>query len=173
MRKLTTTIWLTLCTCLFATSAVAEEIVMICTDYEDGKTLTRYHKYSNPMIGRKQIYQRENGKWLNWCIPRSDYSKPCEFSISDKGAVKTAYFNHEIDNESWSKKHGYPMGTPILQIYRHYLDFEFVTSKVEAQSYFLSGEKLPEDDGKTWIWNCKLKDASSPSIKGRIEGVIR
>ena len=42
-KKQTATLCLTLCTCLFATIAVADEIVIICTQYQDGKTLTRYH----------------------------------------------------------------------------------------------------------------------------------
>ena len=146
---------------------------MICTFYDDGKTHTRYHKYSNPLVGRKQIYQRVNGKWEKWCRPDQKYSKPCELTVSDKGAVLSSYFNEKITNEDFSKKHGIPMGTPFIQRHRYYLDFEFVTRKGETTDLRMSGHSITGKPHTTWNWNCKLKDAPSPSIKGRIEGVIR
>ena len=101
MRYLTATLCLILCTCLFVTSAVAdfapaEEIAMICTLDHDGKTHTRIHKYSNPRFLKKwrtkQIYQRLDGKWEKWCRPDEVYYKPCELTVSNKGAVGTFYF---------------------------------------------------------------------------------
>ena len=146
---------------------------MICTNYEDGETYTRYHKYSNPMIGRKQIYQRVDGKWLNWCRPTPEDSRPCKISISNKGAVLTTYHDYKLETEKWSKHFGVPIGTTISLKRKYYLDFEFVTRRVEIEGYRLNGESINGKPDYTRTWNCRLKDASSPSIKGRIEGVIK
>ena len=142
MKKLTATLCLTLCTCLFVTNAVAEEIVMICTFYDkdryEGKSQTRYLKYSNPLIGRKQIYNRVAGKWTKWCKPSGDYHKPCELTVSDKGAVLTEYYKGTFKKPYRGK----PAGFKYVQVSKYTLDFEFLKRRIDTHFETLSGLRI-------------------------------
>ena len=60
---------------------------MICTSYVKGELATRYHKYSNPLFGEKQIYNRVDGKWEKREKHDPQYYKLAQLSISDKGVA--------------------------------------------------------------------------------------
>jgi hypothetical protein len=161
---------LTLCTFFFATSAFAEEIVMICTFYNkdsyEGKSQTRYLKYSNPLIGRKQIYQRIEGKWEKWC-------RPNELAVSNKGAVMTTYVSGTLSK----RFEGFPKGFEYVKVDKYTIDFEFLKRRIDIQFKSLhTGEVVFGKKGDAWErWDCSrhIDPHEKPSIKGRIEGVIK
>ena len=161
MRNLSATLCLTLCTCVLVTSAVAdfapaEEIAMICTLDYDGKTHTRIHKYSNPRFLKKwrtrQIYQRLDGKWEKWCRPDEVYYKPCELTVSDKGAVGTFYFKDTL-TKSYKRR---PAGSRFVKVAEITLDFEFLKRRVGIHYETLSGRRIWGDDESLQRWSCKL-----------------
>ena len=153
MRKLHISI-LSLCICLFSTSAFAEEIRMTCTIYNAGKTLTRHFKYSDPMFGKRDIYQRVDGTWKNWCIPRTKDYKPCELTITERGAIQKSYDLLEIGPRD-SKKYNIAVGTPVIQNISVWLDFEFATNKHQLENVLMNGTNVTTF---VYNWNCKIKD---------------
>tara|TARA_B100001093_G_scaffold495253_1_gene539519 strand:- start:478 stop:909 length:432 start_codon:yes stop_codon:yes gene_type:complete len=137
------------------TNAVAEEIVMICTFYDkdryEGKSETEYLKYSNPLIGRKQIYDRVDGKWKKWCRPSEHDHKPCELTVSDKGAVGTFYVKDTLKKPELGK----PAGFKYVVVFNFTFDFEFLKKRVDYYFETLSGRRIWGD--KIWErWSCKL-----------------
>ena len=154
---------------LSASNSYAEEIVMICTYWKWGSDReTRYLKYSNPLFGEKNILNRVDGVWKKWGSSSPDAFKP-ELSISEKGAVLTQT-RRRIANKRQARFLGIPIETPFIHTIEYFLDFEFVTRRVEITVRRMNGEKLHEEDQN---WRCRLKDEESQSIKGRIEGVIK
>ena len=150
---------------------------MICTywnyNHYDGQTQTRYFKYSNPMFGKKTILSRSDSEWTTWCGDSSYFYKPNELKIRDRGGVCIQHdgnWSASVDNP----KYKISKGDGLIKVKKYVLDFEFVSRKVEGfwQKKSNGIWTISEDN---WVenWNCKVKDAPSPSIKGRIEGVIK
>ena len=129
---------------------------MIYTLYQDGETLTRYHKYSDPLIGWRQKFQRIDGSWLEWCRPQLGYH--CELTITNRGAVMktvteyTAYKDSNVD--------GLHADDDFLHHEKYILDFEFLTRRLEWCEAHMDGR--PFSSGPSLAnpaienWNCKL-----------------
>ena len=161
MRNLTAILCLTFCTCLFVTNAVAdfapaEEIAMLCTLDYNGKTHTRIYKYSNPQFLKKwrkrQIYQWLNEKWQKWCRPDEVYYKPCEITVSDKGAVGTFFYKDTLA-KSYKRR---PAGSRFVKVAKITLDFEYLKRRVGIHYETLSGRRIWRDDEFLERWSCKL-----------------
>lgn len=140
---------------------------MICTYYDsnhyDGKTQTRYFKYSDPLIGRKKILSRYESEWGTWCGSSEGYHKPNEVTIKDKGGVCISYEGHwkrNIDTPKWKLS----KGDGLIRVVKYVLDFEFVSRKVEVYWQNKSTEEWTlTEDNRVENWDCKLKGSSSES----------
>ncbi len=142
--------------------ALAKEIVMICTLPKDGETLTRYLKYSDPIIGPKKIYNRIDGKWMDWCRPQPGQHVPCELTITDRGAILKQVLKNAVDENI----HEFDLqkGDPILLHQKYILDFEFATRRVEFYLTHINGRpfsKYTSEKPQIDVWNCKLKGSTS------------
>lgn len=131
---------------------------MICTLYQEGETHTRYLKYSNPIIGSKQIYNRVNGKWEEWCRPAPDMHKPCKLTITNRGATMQSVYEHTVENDA--PEDNLLKGTLILEYIKYILDFEFVTRRVERHWTKMNGQATSDwtaENPHISNWDCKLK----------------
>jgi hypothetical protein len=150
------TAFLSICLCLFASTALAKEIVMTCTLYQDGETLTRYLKYSNPLIGRKQIYQRIDGSWQEWCRPSRGYH--CELTITNRGAIMKTVSEYTANPNN--NEYGLHAGDDFLYHEKYILDFEFSTRRMEWYEAHMDGRPFSSgpslENPEIQIWNCKL-----------------
>jgi hypothetical protein len=153
------TTFLSICLWFFATAAVAEDIVMICNLHQDGETHTRYHKYSDPIIGWKQIYQRIDGSWLEWCRgDEPDYHAPCELTITNLGATMMTV--HQVTATKDLPENLIKKDDIIFVTRKYILDFEFVTRRMELywtdihNRYFTNGPTIEKP--YTENWSCKL-----------------
>jgi len=132
---------------------------MTCTLYVDGETYTRYHKYLNPIIGSRQIYNRVDGKWRKWCSSKEpSYHAPCELNISNRGAtMKTLSQTTARDN---FPEDALQKGDPILEHRKYILDFEFITRREEIYHTHMDGRSFADGDTlenpRIYKWNCKL-----------------
>lgn len=149
------------------TSAFADTVTMICTYHDKdayaGKYQTRYLKYSNPLIGPKQIYMRRGVEWEKWCSPTDpEYYKPCERNITDRGAVGTFYLEAEMNVDD--PKEGLSKGDEVVSVLKYTLDFEFITRRLVRYWETTSGKRL-KYKGNTEVWACELHNSPNEKKK--------
>ena len=63
---------------MVSTPALAEEIIMKCPRLFDSNY--NFFKYSNPLIGSREVYYRENGGWKKLC-------KDGDRDVKDRGST--------------------------------------------------------------------------------------
>jgi hypothetical protein len=149
---------LSICLCLFATTAFAEEMVMTCSLYTGGKTETRHLKYSDPIFGEKQIYNRVDGEWQEWCRSSTAAYNPCELTITNRGAIQTVVYEGTASKDV--PEDNMVQGTAILVHIKYILDFEFITRSVETYYTTMNGRSITgggsTDEPFIDVWDCKL-----------------
>jgi hypothetical protein len=134
-----------------ATPVAAEEITMVCK-YKD---LTRTLKYVAPLIGKKKILQRKDGKWVDWDRPRKDHYKQPQLTITERAAVMKFVMNQTADRDY--ENDNVKKGDESLWHFRVVSDFEFITSEEKIWMSRMDGSALVK--GKT------ERDPDKPKIE--------
>jgi hypothetical protein len=145
-----------------ATPAAAETITMICK-YKD---YTRIFKYVDPLIGKKKVFGRVEGAWVEWGDEWKEPElgvtryRPFLSTIKERGAVMRTTYKITADKD-------YPAmnlkkGDIYLQHDRFVFDFEFLTKTTSTWLTKMDGSpqikgKLMHDPDKPHKekWNCK------------------
>lgn len=136
--------------------AAAEELTMICRNKDD----VNIYKYSNPLLGRKQVLERIDGKWIPWGSTYAEPHEPKKLSIYDRGAVLTYVVKHTAKGAN--KPIGLELGDPFLVKFRWTLDFQFLTHKQTAT--------FTKPDGRAIIHGQKGYDPDVPdTLSGKCE----
>ena len=74
---------------------LSEEIIMSCEDDYDTYTF----KYSNPIVGKKKVYERLNHEWIEHCT-KSYFLHPLwdGFYINDDGTFRVLDIKHSFND---------------------------------------------------------------------------
>ena len=109
---------------MVTTPALAEEIIMKCPKYIGGGHYI--YKYSNPPIGSREVYYREDGGWRKYRMDGIEHGKR---EVKDRGLE--CEYNDELFYQS------------------SVLDFVALTATSKVI------RKRTKDGTTTWVENCK------------------
>ena len=132
-----------------ATQVGAGETIMICDAQNSEK---RYYKLNSPLLGKKSVEQKIDGKWVNWC---KEYCEKIE--VYDTGAMQVTVWPRIFDQD-------YPdweviAGREYYQENTYWIDFEFGTRKLQAK-LFLDKARFLEKKKVNWqasTYNCEIQ----------------
>ena len=79
---------------------LSEEIIMSCDDgFGDFYT----YKYSNPIVGKKKVYERLNHEWVEYCTKRYFQHSIWEDDpwLDDNGKLRVFDFKHSFNDKTF------------------------------------------------------------------------
>jgi len=137
----------------------AEEIVMICKN-EDSSI--RYHKYVNPIVGKRNVYQRVSGEWIVWGTSQKSSSIQVlenNLKVTKRGAIIKQVLKVKLSKDK--PKYKLVKGQHYLMHSTYILDFEFVTR--EEEQYYTRMNRTPifgtdSENPNIKNWTCDLRE---------------
>ena len=138
-------------TILLASHVNAKETLMACDAVNNGK---RYYKLVDPWFGENEIWQKRDGQWIDWC------RQPNCTKLEVYKAGGTVVEGSVISFSMSSSVLGTQANEDYFQEIQIWLDFEFLTRKVEYRLYddetkTKSFPQYRENRNKTY--NCELR----------------
>lgn len=140
---------------IFSINTRAAEIIMVCTNKNEGERILRYKS----TLGIKKItIRREDGTWENW--GDSDDYISSNLKINDKGAILKTVYQTTLVNSN--EKAGVSNTEKILSHAKYYLDFQFFKRKVYSYFTYKDYSTIKKgmrgfDPNIPWetIWTCE------------------